>query len=99
MTSFNLEWEQELKRLEGLSRACAEKKAYKASVLHCTEALQLAPDKALIYSNRATALICCGRYQDAHRDASIALALNPGYDSAAYIRALAKFKLGDIQVR
>jgi suppressor of tumorigenicity protein 13 len=61
---------------------------YEAAVDKYTEAIQAAPPSALLYANRALALLRCGRPRAAKRDCDLALLENP--DSAKALRVRGK---------
>jgi tetratricopeptide (TPR) repeat protein len=64
-------------------------------VTDCTEALQIAPNNAIIMDSRGFAYLRLSRLDDAVADYDEALKLNPKQAASLYGRGLAKLKKGD----
>ncbi len=81
-------------RIRELAKQHFKNKEYVQSVNLYTRAIQLQPDSALLYQNRAIARAKLDKHSEVVEDATIALVLDPGRDKAMFQRALAKEKLG-----
>jgi tetratricopeptide (TPR) repeat protein len=67
------------------------------ALLHCNEALRLAPDAAFILDSRGFLFLRLGKTEDAIKDYDAALRTRPKQGSSLYGRGIAKFRLGDIE--
>ena len=73
----------------------ARQKDYQAAVSAYDQALELDPDAAKIYNNRANAQFELGNQNQAIKDYNQALKLNPDFAEAYYNRGFARYKLGN----
>ena len=71
---------------------------WEAALSKYTEAVLAAPPSALLYANRAYALIKLGRMEAAERDADLALKENPDSAKALRMRGKARKELGKYEL-
>jgi suppressor of tumorigenicity protein 13 len=64
---------------------------------HYSAAVVAAPPSALLYANRAHALMMLGRFKEAERDCDLALKENPDSSKALRVRGKVRKELGDYE--
>ncbi|GBG25077.1 DnaJ-like subfamily C member 7 [Hondaea fermentalgiana] len=73
-------------------------KDYELAVAMYSQAIELEPQNAVFYGNRAAAQLMQARYKDAIADCDRAIELDPGYVRARVRAARASLALGDIEI-
>ena len=67
-----------------LGNECAKAEKYLEALLHYSQAIQLAPKNATLYSNRALMLLKVQQYYNGMQDALMAIKLMPNWEKVMY---------------
>jgi tetratricopeptide (TPR) repeat protein len=78
-----------------LGRRLSKSGRYREAIVELTEALRIAPDFALAFNARGFALVMLHDWARAIEDLDKAILLNPSYENAYAIRAIARRTSGD----
>lgn len=84
---------EQAEKLKAEGNVLMQQKNYQGAIDKYTEAINLKPDVAIYYTNRAAAYSCIRKFEESKKDCEIAISLNPNYVKSYSRLGLAEYKL------